>query len=724
MKKVSKTSYQKYLKALKKAEFERAEEDKGVWRTFVHEFELIDGLPPIEKAEAWLRQVMIKGKSIFHPDDWISQFTVNEFADQEALIYFISRGGDFSNNIKDMAARLKEHKKKSEAFYKFLATWSDKELNFLGLQKKKSRPRKIDKDASYYEFMQRKSFSLANDDESYQVASMIRTIAWCEIGGYDEFWKEIANRLNEDVNRGGEIEHELASQTLFHICRSDFAIELMGDNLVKLLDIIEMPDFQLTIPWHRWNRDDLSRSAGIEGNSIYAYAASIAFASKRLPHHKPNQELVNQALKWLLENQEENGAWKISTILDEPSIMGTCIVVHALAINKPTGWKLAVSQACDWLLTKQDDFGFWYESPFPSVDPVYLTVLVMDTLELADGGSQLTFKIHEQALNSNEKGNSVFIPQAIHINGDLITGDKYDVGDNNRGTQNIGKFKNITNKAKDAESRTPIIVAIIGLTGVILAAIIGIIPNILQNKNNTSTPTMLPINSLVVPTSTFIPSLTSTFIVSTIVGETKTSPDTKEFQDGCIDSQVWIPYVGETHPKDLNGCWQLSDWGFSSQNDELQLFIDKNQSEQWHGIFALLPPNAYIQIQIRIEQLKTTQAGHAQIMLGIVDPTSINAQSPDRYLFYHVTSSDLVASISFGEWELRNAKFIQNYVYGINQQIDFSIQGTALEIYIDGTRVVGPTEIASPRQAFWIGYNLPADSTLSASINGLEITGK
>jgi hypothetical protein len=345
MEKISKANYKKYLKAVKKAENERAEEDKQLWRSYIEDFESIQDMASIQKAEAWLRQVMTD-KFVIDSSDWASQFIVNKFADQEALIYFISRGVDCKSHVKKMASRLKVHKKESEAFWRFLETWSDNELKFLGLQKRRTRKRKADIDASYYAAMARRSFSLANDDESYTVASMIRTFQWCDLGGYDVVWREYANRLNEDVNRGGEIDSETASHTLFNVCRSDFAIEFMGDNLVKLLDIVEMPDFQLTIPWHRWNYDDLSLRAGIKTNSIFAYAASIAFAEKRLRQHKINKKLVNQALQWLLEAQEENGAWKISTLLDEPSIMGTCMVVHALAMNKPRGWKFAVSQAC------------------------------------------------------------------------------------------------------------------------------------------------------------------------------------------------------------------------------------------------------------------------------------------------------------------------------------------------------------------------------------------
>ena len=444
MKNVSIAQYKKYLKAWKKGENEQAEKDKQLWRSYLQDFESIQDLPSVQRAETWLREVMIKGKSFLDSVDWISQFTISQFADQEALIYFISRGTDCAKHIKNMSFRLRENKKKSEEFYKYLETRSNRNLRSPKVQKKKARSTKNHEGASYFEFMWRRSFSLANDDQSYQVASMIRTIEWCDIGGYDVLWKEYANRLNEDVNRGGEIQEELASQTLFHICRSDFAIEVMGKNLLKLLDIIEMPDFHLTIPWHRWNRDDLSRSAGIDRNSIFAYAASIAFANTRLRSRNPNKELVDEAIKWLLENQEESGAWKISTVLDEPSIMGTCMVIHALAINKPRGWKLAVSQACDWLISKQDDFGFWYESPFPPADPVYLTVLVLDALSLANESSVLTFDVSKEHAHLEKEDTATTLSQTFYVKGEVVMGDKYKIGKNKGGVQNIGRFKNVT----------------------------------------------------------------------------------------------------------------------------------------------------------------------------------------------------------------------------------------------------------------------------------------
>ena len=58
---------------------------------------------------------------------------------KKSLIYFISRGADCSNHIKKMVARLKEHKKESEAFWKLVETWSDNKLRLLGLKREKRK---------------------------------------------------------------------------------------------------------------------------------------------------------------------------------------------------------------------------------------------------------------------------------------------------------------------------------------------------------------------------------------------------------------------------------------------------------------------------------------------------------------------------------------------------------------------------------------------------------
>jgi len=67
-----------------------------------------------------------------------------------------------------------------------------------------------------------------------------------------------------------------------------------------------------------------------------------------------------------------------------------------LWVYKPTGWKLAVYAARDWLVSVQDKSGCWIDYYCP--DSVYLTVLVLDAIELAEERTKITFKIGESSL--------------------------------------------------------------------------------------------------------------------------------------------------------------------------------------------------------------------------------------------------------------------------------------------------------------------------------------
>jgi hypothetical protein len=57
--------------------------------------------------------------------------------------------------------------------------------------------------------------------------------------------------------------------------------------------------------------------------------------------------------------------------------------------RKPNGWQRRLQTAVKWLESRQADGGYWVEPSLP--DPTYLTVLVLDALELARTGEPVTF---------------------------------------------------------------------------------------------------------------------------------------------------------------------------------------------------------------------------------------------------------------------------------------------------------------------------------------------
>jgi hypothetical protein len=73
------------------------------------------------------------------------------------------------------------------------------------------------------------------------------------------------------------------------------------------------------------------------------------------------------------------------------SIAATAMALHALRLSSIDDWDQFAVPAQDWLLSQQHEDGYWRESGSP--DPVWLTVLVLDALELCAGGSRLTFNL-------------------------------------------------------------------------------------------------------------------------------------------------------------------------------------------------------------------------------------------------------------------------------------------------------------------------------------------
>lgn len=291
-------------------------------------------------------------------------------------------------------------------------------------------------------------FWYGRDGQEHTIdATMLRTVEWCEIGGFEDYWIRNANRQYESLISNG-IDPIPASFYIFNMCRSEFGIQLNIKALKLMLDAIVIPEETGEDPWRRrfW-RIDPPRLV-----ENFAYAAIIAFVDKILLSPNNNTPLVEKALNLLLKHQENSGGWKCWSTDDDVSIEITAMVIHTLVLTKPRGWEIAVSRAKDWLLSIQDRSGYWYDEGCPDV--VYLTVLVLDAIELASGGYKTTLKsfsvkkTNKKRLtegagkNMNKQNSSNYY--------EVIMGDKFVGGNNNSGVQYVGKFHDVITNLKDS----------------------------------------------------------------------------------------------------------------------------------------------------------------------------------------------------------------------------------------------------------------------------------
>ncbi len=364
------TSSNEHTELLKQLH-ENFEQNRLAFEEFVHSNQ---HLTKFEKAEAWLK--------------YVSE-NILDYSDQEAIVYLVSRGYDCSLQINNLISNWK-----IATTRRIKAALSAKYIYNVNTGK-----RKLDRKAitNFNKVSDFSTFNLPNfwfshhDDEESIDATMLRTVEWCEIGGFDDWWIRLSQEIKKNILREG-LENAISrSFWLFTMCRSDFAIKLMRGSLDIALETIKIPEYQEPFPWRIIRLDFENHKKGREKyvvGDVIPYAASIAFSHVRLHGKVQNNDIINEALEVIQKSQKLDGSWGFYSE-SKSIIVATAMALHAISILQPRGWKHSAQIACDWLWSKQNTSGYWEEEA--SLETVYLTVLVLDAIELANGGSRTTF---------------------------------------------------------------------------------------------------------------------------------------------------------------------------------------------------------------------------------------------------------------------------------------------------------------------------------------------
>ena len=304
----------------------------------------IGELSPLDKAQGWL--------------SYIAEHREAE-SDLESVVFLASRGRDVAHYAMQLMGEWKSQEKEA------LADYNATHLH---------RPAITAGDIAGTSRVRFRDFWGGRDEQQLTLdATMLRAVEWCQIGGFEHWWQRLARELAEDVLRGGGFEGMAGASWVFAMCRSDYALELMPKALKSELDRISISGVPAGRPWE----DAEAAPRGTSLGSNIVCASAIVFAEHRLSH---DSGWAADAIK-AVQSHYENGAWPTWTKDPEPSVEATAIAMHALALAKPLGWQIMMAGAKDWLLQQQTQDGYWAESGTP--DPVYLTVLVLDAINLA-----------------------------------------------------------------------------------------------------------------------------------------------------------------------------------------------------------------------------------------------------------------------------------------------------------------------------------------------------
>jgi hypothetical protein len=335
-------------------------------RAYLDHLASIAHLPPLPRAEGWLEYTARE------PD---------ERGDEEALIYFRSRGRDCKREIDRMIELWRAEEKHvferaaASALYHSADTGESGvvgALTFGETAQVRTQPT----------WVPRAFWSRGRHYDWTMDATMLRAVEWCQVGGFNDWWERLARNEYEDALRES-VDPVMVSYWLFAMSRSAFARRILARSLVRYVEAVEFPT-RGNDPWTQvYYGEGLPRIVAHLG-----YAANLAFASRMIRGIDADASLLTRAAETLAKHQRPDGSWAIWAHDDQPSFTTTATAIHALAGSKARGADRAVERASDWIWANQTADGCWRDTG--ESDPVFATVLALDAIELAHGGTRTT----------------------------------------------------------------------------------------------------------------------------------------------------------------------------------------------------------------------------------------------------------------------------------------------------------------------------------------------
>jgi hypothetical protein len=356
--------------------FERIEEESRRRRSefdrFVKEHRR---LPSVQRAEAWLRFVAGDPEG---------------YGDQEALVYLTNRGEDCSTLIRRVSERWQ---RAEDVAIRECATgqgvsFPGKRVTYLG-----GRSLTAAQEVEHVSPYNLRDFWHAHREQEQTIqATMLRTVETCGVGGFEKWWRRMARETTTAFVEGG-LDRGPLVYWLFAMCRSELAIKLMPKAMHLALENIEIVRRGL----HPWTEAiPVARVPRKTYDYKYAdiddlnHASTLVFANHRLRDVSTmNRSLLDEATGLLQRCQRADGSWPLWLNREKGAVESTATAIHALAYHQPSGWQRHAKLAAQWLEAQQAQGGYWLEPSSP--DPTYLTVLVLDALELARKGEPVTF---------------------------------------------------------------------------------------------------------------------------------------------------------------------------------------------------------------------------------------------------------------------------------------------------------------------------------------------
>ena len=218
------------------------------------------------------------------------------------------------------------------------------------------------------------------------------------------------------------------------------------------------------------------------------------------------------------------------------------------------------------------------------------------------------------------------------------------------------------------------------------------------------------------------PTIDPTMILTPAIISTANPVTPNGFENGCIDSKIWTPYIkNEVLYPSNKECLELSNFGISAQNGKLLFSVNNTAGYLTKGIYTSILPNTEIDFTVLVSTPNKYSSQFSYIGFGIGDANKDPVKG--AFLYYRIDEAP-ANTIETGDWwGTFTNKVMQQY--SLNQEYDviFSIGNNDFSIFVDGV-LTGTYNLSPKQNFFWISYRVPSDGELQVNISNFKIKSK
>lgn len=240
--------------------------------------------------------------------------------------------------------------------------------------------------------------SALDNEEDFIVPTFFRIMEWFQLNEYEPWANSYAQEVST-IYQGG-VDQVYTLFPLFYFCRSDFLLRKASRfGIEALLHGLCIGNVDSSKPWKRYWEEPSDKLRDSSYVDYLPTASIIAFAWQRINPTSINKVVLDHALLLLFQTQLPTGAWPLTSNSSEGCILSTCLAITALSVVKPEGYQRYVSKAVEWLLGKQNEVGCWNIEGGPAV---MINVLCLESMKLAEGNSQVSYKVSSIDLRNSQ----------------------------------------------------------------------------------------------------------------------------------------------------------------------------------------------------------------------------------------------------------------------------------------------------------------------------------